>query len=83
MEIRLKKRWTPRSECWPVGDLPELFYGRCRRQRLHHQEESYAAAPGTIEQEEDNLPTLSSAGGFGAPRLVAIALIAVGLLSLS
>ena len=48
-----------------------------------HQEESYAAAPGTIEQEEDNLPTLSSAGGFGARRLVAIALIAVGLLSLS
>ncbi len=49
-------------------------------QRLHHQGESYAAALRTIEQEEDGLLTLSSAGGVGARRLVAIALIAVGLL---
>ena len=49
-------------------------------QRLHHQEESYAAALRTIEQGEDSMLTLSSAGSFGARRLVAIALIAVGLL---
>lgn len=48
--------------------------------RLHHQEESYAAALRTIEQEEDSMLALSIAGRFGARRLVAIALIAIGLL---
>ncbi|GLV30206.1 hypothetical protein TomTYG75_27220 [Sphingobium sp. TomTYG75] len=48
--------------------------------RLHHQEESYAAALRTIEQEEDSMLIFSSAGSFGARRLVAIALGAAGLL---
>jgi hypothetical protein len=48
--------------------------------RLHHQEESYAAALRTIEQEDDSILTLSSAGGLGARRLVANGLIALGLL---